>query len=156
MVPSDLVIPSNYIRVRIGYPTSNEQSRIAYDFFTYQVGMILYLNGSESPFLSSGKKLLESIADKYRTTLVGAKISSALAASEGRPFFRVQDNVLVQTHKPNYEKALNLTESGVEIYRKQKDKHLNIQYHHLGTETCRLFDKIGEEKMRQQMSFQIS
>lgn len=143
---ADLVIPSNYIRVRVGYPTSNEESRIAYDFFTYEVGMILYLNGSESPFLSAGKKLLESISGKYPTTLVGVKISSTLAASEGRPFFRVQDNVLVQTHKPNYGKALNLTESGLEIYRKRKDKHLNIQYHHLVRRRADYLTTMGKKK----------
>lgn len=127
----DMVISSNPLRVVIGYPTSKEESRLAHDFFTYEVGMFMYLNGSESPFLSQGKKILESLSDKYKNTLVGAKISTILAASEARPFFRIQDNVLKQTHKPNYKKALDLTEAAIEVYRKQNNKHYNILYHHL-------------------------
>lgn len=140
-------IPSNTLRIRVGYPTSNEESRIAKDFFTYQVGMSIYLNGSQSPFLSAGKSLLESLSKKYKKTLVGSKISTVLAASEARPFFRIQDNnVLTQTHKPNYEKALNLTEPVVELYRTQKDKPLNIPYHLLVRSRANYLAKIGQKK----------
>jgi hypothetical protein len=141
-----MVVPSNTLRLRVGYPTSSEESRLASSFFTYQVGMSLYLNGSQSPFLADGKKLLESISEKYKKTLVGAKLSTILAESEARPFFRIIDNALRQTHKPNYKKALSLTEPAVDVYRKQKDKSLNILYHHLVRNRANYLAKLGQKK----------
>ena len=141
-----MVIPSNTLHLRIGYPASNEESQLASKFFTYQVGMSMYLNGSESPFLAAGKNLLELVSEKYKKTLLGAKISAVLAASEARPFFRIQDNALRHTHKPNYEKALSLTEPAVDVYRKQKDKHLNILYHLLVRSRANYLVKLGQKK----------
>lgn len=130
----DILIPSNVHRVRIGRPFTKEEDKIAQDFFSYQVGMSLYLNGSQSPFLSKGMEVLESVADRFKDTMVGAKTATMLANSVSRPFFRIVDRenpVLTQTHSAAPDKALALTASALELYKQEKSKSLNIGYHQL-------------------------
>jgi len=127
----DVLIPSNIHRVRVGSPPSKEEDRIAQDFFTYQVGMSLYLGGSHSPFLSKGTELLEAIAERYKDTLIGAKVATTLAASIARPFFRIQEGVLTKTHSAEPEKALALTAPALAVYKREKARSLNIAYHQL-------------------------
>lgn len=129
-----MLIPSNVHRVRVGRPPSKEEDRIAQDFFSYEVGMSLYLNGSLSPFLAKGMTLLESMADRYKDTLAGAKVATTLAASVARPFFRIQDRqnpVLTETHSADPKKALTLTAPALSTYKREKEKSLNIAYHQL-------------------------
>ena len=127
----DLLIPSNVHRVRVGNPPSKEEDRIAQDFFSYEVGMSLYLGGSRSPFLSKGMDLLEDIADRYNDTLLGAKAAATVARSVARPFFRLQDSVMVKTHDAEPERALALTEPALEVYKSEEANALNIGYHRL-------------------------
>jgi hypothetical protein len=127
----NVIVTSNTLRLRIGRPMSSEEDNTAYNYFSRPVGMSLYLKGSESPFLSSGKELLENIVNTYPGTARGAKISYVLASSESRPFFRIENRNLKQTHKPNYEKALKITEHAIKFYSKEKKKELNISYHNL-------------------------
>jgi hypothetical protein len=127
-------IPSNTLRFRIGAPESREEDKIAKDFFSNEVGMTLSLNGSESPYLQKGKAVLETISKKYSDRLLGAKMAGVLAASEARPFFRIDDAkhpVLKKVHSPNPKKALSLVSPALEVYKKEKEKTLNILYHAL-------------------------
>ena len=39
---SNMMLPSNTLRLRIGHPTSREEDEVAQNFFTYQVGMIVH------------------------------------------------------------------------------------------------------------------
>jgi hypothetical protein len=130
----NLAIPSNTLRVRIGAPESKEEDKIGKDFYSNYVGMILTLNGSESPYLHKGKAVLETITKKYSDRVLGAKLAVILAASEARPFFRIKNlkkPVLEQVHSPNPTKALSITSPALEVYRKDKEKQLNILYHEL-------------------------
>ena len=98
----------------------------------------MYLNGSQSPFLSRGKAILEDVASKYNDTLLGAKIVTVIARAEARDFFRIKNrrnSVLVKTHSADPKKALDLTASALDVYRKANQKELNLLYHELGTET---------------------
>jgi hypothetical protein len=127
-------IPSNTLRFRIGAPESREEDKIAKDFFSNEVGMTLSLNGSESPYLQKGKTVLETISKKYSDRLLGAKMAGVLAASEARPFFRIEDAkhpVLKKVHSPNPKKALSLISPALDVYKKEKEKALNILYHAL-------------------------
>lgn len=122
------ITSSNVLRIRIGNPLSYDEDKIAYNFFSPNVGMNLYLKGSQSPFLAEGKKVLEQITNMELENARNAKISYVLASAEIRPFFRIIDKKLVQVHKPNYEKTLRITEPAVHYYSKVKEKPLNIQY----------------------------
>jgi len=72
------------------------------------------------------------MASRKKDTLLGAKLAMVLASSEAHKFFRIENrNVLRQIHKPNYQKALDLTEPAVKVYKKNKQKALNISYSRL-------------------------
>jgi hypothetical protein len=90
----DVLVPSNTLRIRIGAPLSQEANRMAQDYFSDQVGLSLYLQGSRSPFLSKGVDVLQELANHYKDSMLGAKIATALANGVSRPFFRVSRDAL--------------------------------------------------------------
>ncbi len=127
----EVLIPSNVHRIRIGSPSSKEEEEIGRSFFTYQVGMGLYLSGSRSPHLEEGMAVLESIVSDYSDTYLGAKVAERVAPSFSRPFFRVEDGVLTQTHSAEPERALALTAPGVALYGREEATWSNIPHHQL-------------------------
>jgi hypothetical protein len=80
---------------------------VAYDFFSYPVGMNLYLKGSQSPFLSNGKKLLEDTINLNHDTARSAKISYVIASAEARPFYRVEDRISLNNSLSSFEDKLS-------------------------------------------------
>jgi len=136
--PGDMLIPSNIHRIRVGHPTTKEEDRLAQNFFTYNVGMSLYLGGSQSPHLQKGMDTLREVTDRYKGSLLGAKVATVLAESQARPFFRIEEKdderVLVQSHKPELEEALKLTEEPLSVYKQTEGREaraLNLAYHRL-------------------------
>ena len=127
----DVLIPSNVHRIRIGRPLTKEEDRLAQDFFTYPVGMSLYLNGSRSPFLAKGADVLEDVADQYKGSYLGAKAAMTMANSYSQPFFRVRENILYEEFPPDPEKALALTDSVLTLFKKDTAKSNNLSYHQL-------------------------
>ena len=149
----NLLIPSNVHRVRVGYPRSTDEERLAEDFLTYQVGMSLYLGGSRSPFLSQGMDVLEEIADRYKDRLVGAEAATTVAASVARPFFHLQDSVMTKTHDADPERALALTEPAVALYRREEERALNITYHRLVDSRVKSLEALGEnDKAKEELA----
>lgn len=144
----DVLIHSNVHRVRVGAPPSQEEDRIAQDFFSYEVGMSLYLNGSRSPCLSKGMALLESIAERYNDTLLGAKVATTLAHSVARSFFRLPDRqnpVLTKTHSADPQTALVLTAPALAVYKRERLRSLNIAYHQLVRNRAEYMVTLGQQ-----------
>jgi hypothetical protein len=130
----EMLIFSNLHRIRVGNPVSREGERLAQDFFTHEVGMSLYLGGSQSPFLKKGMERLEEMAERYSDSLVGAKAASVVANSVAQPFFRIDDPenpALTQTHEPDPERALALTQPALEIFEGTNEPAHNLAYHQL-------------------------
>jgi hypothetical protein len=129
----DVLIPSNVHRVRIGRPFSRDEERIAQDFFTYQAGIALYLNGSSSPLpsLKNGMDTLEAMADRYQESPLGAQLSLVLAQNLARPFHRIEDNVRVKTRDADPEEALALTARAMKQQKRDESTFTNISYHQL-------------------------
>jgi hypothetical protein len=75
--PSDALIPSQAYRLRIGVPASKELDR-AQDYFTDEVGLTLYLQGSRSPYLKTGGGFSPLVNREKRSSL-GLKVAVALA-----------------------------------------------------------------------------
>ncbi len=147
--PGDVLIPSNVHRVRVGTPLTKDQDRIAQDYFSYQVGMSLYLNGSRSPFLSKGMDLLQDVASRYEDSMAGAKIAQRVAPSMAQPFFRLQergagDFALTKTHDADPSQVVTLTESALDVYRKEPVKALNLGYHELVRTRTECLLELGE------------
>lgn len=124
---------SNTLRLRIGRPFSRDEDRFAQDFFTYPVGMALYLEGSQSPFLAAGMNCLEAASERFAQAGVGVAAAAAIAKSKGDDFYRrVGDgSTIARTHEADPKAALKTTEAAVAYYRKRKEKELNLPYHQL-------------------------
>ena len=130
----DLLVTSNTLRIRIGAPVSQEANRLTQDYFSDQVGLSLYLQGSRSPFLSKGVEVLQDLADRYKDSLLGANTAIALAQGVSRPFFRVDTpgaggpQRMVMTAQADPNQALKLTETPLRLLRERDDKLLNLAY----------------------------
>ncbi len=145
----DLLIPSNIHRIRIGHPESKEEDHLAQDFFNHEVGMSLYLNGSQSPYLAKGMACLESMADRYQNTALGHQLATTLAHSASRPFFRISDAaqpVLKKVHSADPQKALKLTQPVLAMYQDEKRKAFNMAYHQLVRYRTALRSELGQAK----------
>lgn len=143
--PGDVLIPSNVHRVRIGRPFSYDEERIAQDFFTYEAGMALYLNGSSSPFLKKGMDTLDTMADRYRESPVGAHLSLVLAQNLARPFFRIEDRKLWEARAANPEGALALTARAYEQQKRDELTFTNITHHQCLRTRADLMATLGEK-----------
>lgn len=140
------IIPSNTSILRIGHDESNEK-KYAKDYFSDQVGMNLYLHGSMSRFLSRGTKFLNDFAKENKDSVLGAKVGTMLGKSQMRPFFSFENKKLKQTHSPNYQKTLELTERAYDVYKKEKSKGLNILFHHLVDIRSNAMVNLGKKEM---------
>ncbi len=145
----DMVLLSNIHRIRVAAPVTREEDREAQDFFTNEVGLSLYLNGSQSPFLKKGMEVLESIARSKANTLAGAKIASIVAQSVADDFFRIQKPdkpKLVRTHTADPKLALELTDAALKLARREKIRELNLFYHSLVRERAGFLAAAGQKE----------
>lgn len=127
----DVLIPSSIHRVRIGHPYSRDDELVAQDFFTHETGMALYLNGSSSPYLKNGMDTLETMAERYQKTPAGAHLSLLLAQNLARPFFRIEQDKLVEARAADPKEALTLTARALEQQERDASTFPNIDYHQL-------------------------
>ena len=149
----DALIPSNVHRIHVGPPTTRDEDELAARFFTPEVGMALYLGGSASPFLERGMEVLEELADRYSETEVGAKTAEVVAQGVGRPFFRIEDNQLTETHAGDPQRAVDLTTPAREFFRRDQRRELNLDYHRLARQRSEYLTTMGEtEQAKEELS----
>jgi hypothetical protein len=136
----DLLIPSNTLRLRVGHPMSPEVDRLAQDFFVYEVGMNLYLRGSQSPHLQRGFELLRDMAERHSGSVMGAELARTIMRAVAEPFFRVEKGtnardsrvaVVKQSKSSDPDAALAFTEPALKVFRSHDEKALNLPYSEL-------------------------
>jgi hypothetical protein len=126
----DILISSNTHRVYVGYPHSRDDERVAQDYFSYEAGMALYLNGSSSPYLQKGMDTLETVAERYQMTPLGAHLSVMLAENLSRPFFRMnKKHKMVESRAANPKEALDLTDRALAQQKRDAYTFSNIDLH---------------------------
>jgi hypothetical protein len=126
---------SNVHRIRIGTPPSKDLDRVAGDFFRGDTGLALYLNGSRSPHLKKGLEVLETVAERTKGELIGAKIAMQIAEGRARSFFRMPEQAdprkkakLTRAEKADPAGALRLTEPALKTLRGDKTPTMNLCY----------------------------
>ena len=133
----DLLIPSNVHRLRVGTPASRDLDITAQDFFSYEVGMNLYLEGSRAQSLEKGLNIMTHMSEKYADSLLGAKLAATVANSFTKAFFSIGDRVkspepqtlrLTKLHDADPEAALQITTPAVGVIRNRQEKALNLSY----------------------------
>lgn len=135
----DLLIPSNVHRLRVGSPLTREIDKTAQDYFSYEVGMNLYLEGSRSPYLEKGLNLLRDMSERNKESMLGAKLAMTVANSFTYPFYDLEQRSgvpgetlkLTKTQDADPEAALELTAAAVDLFQKSDQKALNLSYRQL-------------------------
>ena len=130
----NMTITSNTCKVRIGRPFERDEERMAQDFFSPDVGLALNFGGSSSPYLSGGMNTIETMADRFSDTPLGARLSLSLATNQARPFHRVQDGKIVRIREANPDLALHLSNQALDQYKKDKTSLSAMTFH----ECCHL------------------
>jgi hypothetical protein len=144
--PGDLVIASRVHRLRIGQPYSQEEERLAQDFYTDDVGLALYLRGSSSPYLEKGMSTLQEVAERYQTDPLGAQVAMVLAESLSRPFFRIEEGKVVKMRDAQPDEALERTAQAIAQQKRDGSSLTNLTYHQLGRLRADLLSKTGESE----------
>ena len=126
----NLLVTSNVHTIRIGMPGSKDEEKLAQDYFSTAAGLAMALGGSRSPWLESGFKALEEVAERCKDSMVGARVALKLAEGFARPFFRTDDSKrMKKKHDAKPKEVLALTSQALKVVR--KEEKLNISYHNL-------------------------
>jgi len=163
----DVLIPSNILRIRVGHPYDRGIETKAQDYFTPDVGMLLYLYGSRSVELNSEWEFLRGLADEFKDSMLGVRLATTLANSLSEPFYHVNfgekekvakkgeewfEASMGRTAEPNPELALQITDPALAVFRKIEEptaNRLNLAYRELvnrRVECLRLADRSAEAK----------
>ena len=135
--PGEVAIPSNPLTVRIGRPATQAEDRQASDFFTYEVGAVLYLYGSRSARLAKGWAVLEDIVRKSPDSMRGVRIRAALANSLAKPFIELEQSAdggkrAVERYPAHLKESLETIAPAVEmLLRRKDDRTTNLLLNHL-------------------------
>ena len=139
------LIPSNLHRIRVGMPTT-ESEKLAQDFFRHEVGLALYLNGSQSSRLKGAMSTLRQFAERFTNNSLGAKAAAVVAGGLSKPFHRIKDGKLSQLAKAEPKEALEITEPAVHFFSEVKDRFANLPHRHLVELRTKMWRAIDEEK----------
>lgn len=139
-----ILIPSNVHRITIGFPTSPDQERMAQDYFSSEVGLSLYLGGSQSPRLADGMRVLHRLATSYGFRQAGARAAAIVSDSVARPFFGVQQKKIKRIHKPDPVQALEVSREAVDVFAKSDDPAFNLPYQRLVEQRLQCWEQIDQ------------
>jgi hypothetical protein len=152
----DILIPSDIHRIRVGHPVNKEADRLAQDFFSFAVGMSLYLKGSPSPTLTRGMAILEEVLDRFGATALATRVATTVTPGIVNPFFRVGDDKnrrLVKYYRGDPGKAVALTEKAVRSLQHAGTKPQNLVYHNLVRQRVTALERVGDlDKARREVS----
>jgi hypothetical protein len=115
--PDGTLIVSNVTMVRIAAPRTEQDERVADLMLDDQVGMVLTLMGTDSPFLADGMRALETVATEFgdHPNAVFAKL--ALGVNAARPFTEVLRDGTVRVRDRDLGRADDLLGSAIDASR---------------------------------------
>jgi hypothetical protein len=92
-------------------------------------------------------------SDRFSGSMLGAKVATLIADSIAQSFFSMpqggQGGKLSQTHSPDPDSAIKLTDAAIRIYQQQAQKVVNSGYHQLERKRAEYFvnaERAGEAK----------
>ena len=125
------LIPSALHYIRVGYPMTQDAERIAQDYFTHDVGLAIYLNGSQSKRMSNAMSTLREVVDRFPQQPIAAKVALVVASAIGRPFFKLKAGKLQKESAADPKEALSITDTAIETYASSKNAANNLPYRSL-------------------------
>ena len=120
--------------------------KLAKDFFTYETGTTMYLNGSSSPLLKDGMDVLEKMTSVYEESPVGANISLMLAKNLSRPFYRLTDGKMTEFRGADPNAAIALLNTAAKQHERDDSTFQNLAYHDLTRTKASMLAVLGKKK----------
>jgi hypothetical protein len=105
----DFTVTSAVQRFRVAHPRGRRQEELATDFFTRDVGTVLYVDGSSSPYLDKANEVIDLVIEDDRKSAAADRLSMIRAHAIGSNFSRIVNHALVQTHRADPERAITMT-----------------------------------------------
>jgi hypothetical protein len=130
-------LPSNVHRVRVGFPFERAEDRLAQDYFSYPVGLSLYLRDHRAFQAKQAENILRDAlhvgGDAPGRT---ARIAAFLAQAASEPFYEVKKREVKVKKAANAKTALALGQQAQERYLevtdRQEKKRLNLALRKVG------------------------
>jgi hypothetical protein len=146
------VTPSNTVRVRVGVPLSREIDRLAQDYFSRAVGLILAVGDHRSPWLQKGADTIYKVIERKKGDPTAAVLALRLAEAHATSFHRLADGKnervkpLYQAAKPEPERVLALSEPALEQAKADSRKAGNLRYHRVVRLRAACLSAIGQKE----------
>ncbi len=99
---------SNTLNMRIRSPQSTEDEEVADLFFGEGQGKLLYLLGSDNPFLQGGNDAFDLVLDKYGAHPLAVYAKLAKGTNLGREYKKFTSQKKFITRKPNTGESIDL------------------------------------------------
>lgn len=106
-------VVSNIERINVRSPLSQADQEAAELMLGDEQGMLLYLSGSESPYLQNGNDALDLMLDKYGDHSLATHARLAKGSCMAREFKTIDENFKVSVRKPDIDSATELLGSVV-------------------------------------------
>ncbi|TVP46569.1 MAG: hypothetical protein EA350_06835 [Gemmatimonadales bacterium] len=148
--PMGVSFPSTVLALRVGNPAGREEDRMASDVFTREVGLAMYLDGSDAPMLRGAMDVLREVADRFQDSLAGVHAALAVAKSEARSHFRLEDGEkkegrprLALSHAPDPEEVLRVTQQAARHLARVEAPAVNLLHHEVVRDRARALASAG-------------
>ncbi len=115
--PDGSIIVSGIATVRIAAPQGDYDEQVADLMLGDEAGMVLTLLGSDSEYLSTGTRALETVLAEHGNHPNAVYARLALGMNAARPFTAVQPDGAVQVREPDLHRADELLGAAVETSR---------------------------------------
>lgn len=135
-----LRLRSNVLRIRVAFPLTADDEKVALYTFGRDQGHVLYMRGAEH--LQSGVDQLREVADRYPTTYLARYIQMCLGSSQARDF---KNLVTGQVRPPQPEAAIgHLSEAAKFLRRTGRSALDNITHNQTVQLLAKLYDRMDE------------
>jgi len=104
---------SNITRVTVRVPISEEEKQAAELMLGDDQGMLMLLQGSESPYLKDGNEAIDTLLEKYPNNPLATYARLAKGSCLSREFKTIADDGAVTVRKANIDQATELLNSVV-------------------------------------------
>jgi len=126
----DVLVTSKIHEIVVKPPLTPEEEEAGSRYYTRDVGIALYLKGSDSTFLEPAMGTLDELRSQFIDRPLGAHLSVFLADNLSKPFHRIEDGKRVLARQQEPQKAIDLIDEAMRQHVDNENKTLhNITYH---------------------------
>jgi hypothetical protein len=111
---------SDTVTIRVRIPLTREDEEVAELFLGEDQGMVLYLLGTDSTFLSGGTKALDQVVDKHAKHPLAVYAQMIKGYNATRAFKTITPEYEVRVREPRYGEALKMLSAVIDASERDK------------------------------------